>query len=264
MAAHQLTLSVPGTPAAVTTARHQAVDGIRGWKTELDDSVVRTAALVISELVTNAIQHTRAGEVLLSARLSDAVLRIEVRDSNPVLPQPGIPDEYSENGRGLVLVAALTDRHGAEPTPTGKQCWAEIALASPSGAAHSEPPAAITVGDSFGKTGRPPQSYRCECWTEDLTEGAEPKLRASFDARSAPQADRWVTATLRAISPALDPGASQDVWDWLHDSRIETRRALLRTEPCTASVTRANTRITWTIRPSLPCAPRHSEDEGLR
>ncbi|MCX4455759.1 ATP-binding protein [Streptomyces sp. NBC_01728] len=128
MAAHQLTLSVPATSTAVTAARHQAVDAIAGWKAELDDEVVHTAELVISELVTNAVRHAGTGHVSMTVRLIATVLRIEVCDSSPVLPQLGLPDECSENGRGLFLVAALADQYGAEPTSTGKRCWAEIAL----------------------------------------------------------------------------------------------------------------------------------------
>jgi hypothetical protein len=105
----------------------------------------------------------------------------------------------------------------------------------------------------------PVRGYWCECWTEALTEGNPPALRASFDAYSAPQADRWVAVALRTISPALDPDASQEAWDWLYNGRIQTRRALLRSEPCTVSVTQNTTRITWTIRPVLfaPLAHRH-------
>ncbi|MFJ8506956.1 ATP-binding protein [Streptomyces avermitilis] len=128
MAAHQLTLSVPTTPTAVTAVRHQAMDAITGWKAELNDELMHTVELVISELVTNAVRHAGTGKVSLSVQLVQAGLRIEVDDSNPVLPQLCLPDEYAENGRGLFLVAALADRYGAEPTPTGKRCWAEIAL----------------------------------------------------------------------------------------------------------------------------------------
>lgn len=128
MAAHRLTLSLPATPTAVTAVRHQAVEAIAGWDMELDDDVVHTAELVISELVTNSVRHTATGQVSMDVRIVEAVLRIEVCDSSPVLPEPGLPDEHSENGRGLFLVAALAERYGAEPTPTGKRCWAEIAL----------------------------------------------------------------------------------------------------------------------------------------
>ncbi|MEU1163802.1 hypothetical protein ABZ372_25485 [Streptomyces sp. NPDC005921] len=111
---------------------------------------------------------------------------------------------------------------------------------------------------------KPRRGFWCECWTEDLTGGMQwPALRASFDAYSAPQADRWVAIALRTISPALDPDASDDVWAWLHDGRVETRRALLRLEPCTVSVTQANTRITWTIRPVIFLPLAHRQDVEL-
>ncbi|WP_346009794.1 hypothetical protein [Streptomyces sp. SID1328] len=102
------------------------------------------------------------------------------------------------------------------------------------------------------------RGFWCECWTEDRTEQRGPALLASFDAYSAPQADRWVAVALRTISPALDPDASDEAWEWLHDGRAETRRALLRSESCRVSVTHAGTRVTWTIRPVtyLPLAYR--------
>ncbi|MFJ4785867.1 hypothetical protein [Streptomyces sp. NPDC088794] len=109
---------------------------------------------------------------------------------------------------------------------------------------------------------KPQRGYWCECWTQDLTTGAMPALHASFDAHSAPQADRWVAVALRTISPALDPDASEEAWAWLYDGRITTRKALLRAEACTVSVTQADTRITWTIRPVLflPLAHRRCSE----
>ncbi|MFF0115982.1 ATP-binding protein [Streptomyces prasinus] len=128
MTAHQFTLSVPTTPTAVTAARHQAVDAIEGWDAGLSTGVVHTAELVISEFVTNAVQHAAADPVSLCVRLDEGALRIEVCDACPDLPQPGLPDPYSESGRGLFLVVVLTDRYGVEPTAIGKRCWAEIDL----------------------------------------------------------------------------------------------------------------------------------------
>ncbi|MDN0193962.1 hypothetical protein [Streptomyces sp. S.PNR 29] len=110
---------------------------------------------------------------------------------------------------------------------------------------------------------KPQRGYWCECWTEDLTEETGPALRASFDAYSAPQADRWVAVALRTISPAFDPDASEQAWEWLYDGRIETRRALLRAEPCTVTITQADTRITWTIRPALFLPLAHRQAANL-
>ncbi|KQW17038.1 hypothetical protein [Streptomyces sp. Root369] len=109
---------------------------------------------------------------------------------------------------------------------------------------------------------KPQRGYWCECWTEDLNQETRPVLRASFDAYSAPQADRWVAVALRTISPALDPDASQEAWEWLYDGRIATRKALLRAEPCTVTLTQSHTRLTWMIRPVifLPMAHRQGAE----
>ncbi|MEV7785170.1 hypothetical protein AB0O72_07170 [Streptomyces sp. NPDC088106] len=106
------------------------------------------------------------------------------------------------------------------------------------------------------------RGHWCECWTEDLTSGQPPTLRAAFDAYSAPQADRWVAVTLRTISPALDSDASDVAWAWLSQGRIATRRALLRFEPCSVTITQDHTRITWTTRPVLylPLANRQGTE----
>ncbi|MGW5662859.1 hypothetical protein ACWEWG_22590 [Streptomyces sp. NPDC003758] len=107
------------------------------------------------------------------------------------------------------------------------------------------------------------RGYWCECWTEDLGEDGQSALLASFDAYSAPQADRWVAVTLRTISPALDPQASDEAWTWLYEGRIKTRRALLRAEPCTVTITQASTRVTWTIRPVLFLRLAHRQGTEL-
>jgi hypothetical protein len=111
-------------------------------------------------------------------------------------------------------------------------------------------------------TTEPRRGFWCECWTQYLTEEERPTLRASLDAYSASQADRWVAVTLRTISPALDSDASDAAWAWLSQGRIATRQALLRSEPCAVTITQDQTRITWTIRPAifLPLARRQGTE----
>ncbi|MFE2025490.1 hypothetical protein ACFW9V_10130 [Streptomyces hygroscopicus] len=101
----------------------------------------------------------------------------------------------------------------------------------------------------------PTRGYWCECWTEDLTSAEGPALPASFDAHSAPQADRWIAVALRTIP-------SDEAWAWLYEGRVETRQALMRSEPCTVTVTHASTRITWAVRPALflPLAHRGGDE----
>ncbi len=106
--------------------------------------------------------------------------------------------------------------------------------------------------------GRP--GFWCECTTRTLAGETLVRLVGSYDAYTEAEADRWVSTILRTISPALDADASQQASALLRDRRIDTRRALLNREPCTVSITHANTRITWTIRPVvfLPLAHRQT------
>ncbi|MGA5051181.1 hypothetical protein ACPCAK_09170 [Streptomyces cellulosae] len=109
----------------------------------------------------------------------------------------------------------------------------------------------------------PTRGYWCECWTEQVSSTGRPARLASFEAYSAPQADRWVAIALRTISPALDSNASDEAWTWLYEERTETRRALMRSEPCTVSITHADVRITWTIRPVIFLPLAHRLDAEL-
>jgi anti-sigma regulatory factor (Ser/Thr protein kinase) len=86
------------------------------------------ATLLVSELVSNAIQHASASRLPLELRLetSGAWLRIEVLDADPCLPQPRTADELDESGRGFVLVEAIADKWGASPAAAGKTVWAEL------------------------------------------------------------------------------------------------------------------------------------------
>lgn len=95
------------------------------------------------------------------------------------------------------------------------------------------------------------RGFWCECWTESVTRQHPPAFVASFDAYTAHQADRWIAVILRTITPMLDSAARDDAWEWLYDGRVDTRQALLRSEPCTVTISMATTRVTWTIRPAL-------------
>ncbi|QEU92992.1 hypothetical protein [Streptomyces kanamyceticus] len=102
------------------------------------------------------------------------------------------------------------------------------------------------------------RGFWCECRVEDLVSGGRPELTTHFGAYSAAQADGWLSTALRCIAAALNPPTAMETWDGFYEGRIDTRRALLRAEPCTASIADARTRITWTIRPVrfLPLAAR--------
>lgn len=95
----------------------------------VESEVRETAVLLASEMVSNAVEHG-GGPSYLDAAIRPDVLRLEVSDPSPELPAPaGEVDEVSERGRGLMLIAALSSRWGAERRRQGKTVWCEIALA---------------------------------------------------------------------------------------------------------------------------------------
>lgn len=89
------------------------------------DSVVDDAALVMSELATNAV---RAGCSSMSVAIDvhRQHLRLGVQDDAPGWPRrlPGGPAD--PNGRGLAIIDALSERWGAEQSEAGKEVWAEL------------------------------------------------------------------------------------------------------------------------------------------
>lgn len=93
----------PGRPDQIRHARALLTGFLNGWPAA-DDAV-----LLVSELVTNAIQHSHSarpgGCLTVSAILAADCLRVEVEDDGgPWQPQP--PSD-GLRGRGLAIVAAL-------------------------------------------------------------------------------------------------------------------------------------------------------------
>ncbi|MBX7469083.1 MULTISPECIES: ATP-binding protein [unclassified Streptomyces] len=131
MEAHHIRIPVSGTPAGAASARRQIAEEIRGWSAALEPELLDAAELVASELITNAVRHAHTGPITAGADLYDKALRIAVLDTNADIPSIGLPDADGEDGRGLFLVAALADRHGFDPLPSGKRCWAEFEFNGP-------------------------------------------------------------------------------------------------------------------------------------
>ncbi|OIJ90110.1 PAS sensor protein [Streptomyces sp. MUSC 14] len=117
------TWDVPPDPAAVAAFRQAAGAQLTAWG--LDEAAFVTE-LVVSELVTNAIRY---GEPPIQLRLiRDRALICEVSDASSTSPHLRRANDYDEGGRGLLLVAQLTQRWGSRQTGRGKTIWAEQAL----------------------------------------------------------------------------------------------------------------------------------------
>lgn len=83
------------------------------------------AQLALSELVTNAVLHGRE-PIVVRFRVTAAGLRVEVQDGSPVSPSFSMLDPTAVTGRGLLLISALSDHWGVEPTAGGKSVWFEL------------------------------------------------------------------------------------------------------------------------------------------
>ena len=81
--------------------------------------------------------HARRDSFRVTVRqLADDQVQVAVIDLSRELPKVVEADDDWENGRGLLLVEALSQKWGTEPLNWGKRVWAELAVPPP-----PEPPA---------------------------------------------------------------------------------------------------------------------------
>jgi PAS domain S-box-containing protein len=118
------TWDIPADPALVAPIRKQVLDQLAAW--ELSETAF-TAELVVSELVTNAIRYG-APPIRLRLIHDAAILICEVSDTSHTAPHLRRAKTFDEGGRGLLLVAQLTQRWGSRHTGEGKTIWAELPL----------------------------------------------------------------------------------------------------------------------------------------
>ena len=113
-------------PGRSTAAPRLARAAVAEWLATVPcpDTVARDAEIVVSELISNTVVHTRSDPTIV-ASFDDGRLRIEVHDQDPAPPR--LRDEPGDSGGwGLRLVAAVADGWGWSPTRSGKQVWTEI------------------------------------------------------------------------------------------------------------------------------------------
>ncbi|WP_067015264.1 ATP-binding protein [Streptomyces dysideae] len=120
----------PGSPAQ---ARRLTRARLNGWS--VCEDTCDSAALVVSELVTNAIVHTASSHIVCELHDGADLLRIAVRDEGCAPgelggPHPSGPRSEEERGRGLLLVDALCHAWGALQHGPGLLVWAELPRAA--------------------------------------------------------------------------------------------------------------------------------------
>jgi anti-sigma regulatory factor (Ser/Thr protein kinase) len=120
-------LTGPAEPKTVRALRGDAAERLESWGLTAD--TVDTAALVVSELLTNALLHGKADTFVLRLILRAGTLRIECDDPNlDQLPQAGAAGREVESGNGMRLVAGLSDVWGYTcVNASSKTVFAELA-----------------------------------------------------------------------------------------------------------------------------------------
>ncbi|MFF8386394.1 SpoIIE family protein phosphatase [Streptomyces kanasensis] len=122
-----VTWDLAAGPEEVGRARALAARQVAAWGL---DELGFTTEIVVSELVTNALRYA-AGPVQLRLVRDRSLLICEVSDTGHTAPHLRRAAIDDEGGRGLFLVAQMTQHWGTRYTATGKTIWAEQVLPPP-------------------------------------------------------------------------------------------------------------------------------------
>lgn len=117
--ADRITARLPAEPIAARTARGVVRDALPTVDQELLDSI----QLLVSELVTNAVVHASSAP-RLDVHVGRSNIRVEVFDDDTTPPR--VRERIGPGGWGLQLVERLASRWGTDAQPDGKVVWFEI------------------------------------------------------------------------------------------------------------------------------------------
>ncbi len=122
MSQPHLRLDLRSSSQANTHARRALSGLFDRWG--LDDPRWRVAvSLIATELVSNAVRHG-GGCLSLDVSSRDGRLTVAAVDASRTPPRRRPPDD--EGGRGMHIIAALTEAWGVEPHGDGKRVWARL------------------------------------------------------------------------------------------------------------------------------------------
>lgn len=118
MADHlEASVTLPSDPASVSAARAYVANALAEWGLAGDTEAADTIRLIVSELATNAVQHTFGLSPTFTVDIAldrDENLRIGVTDSHPRFPKRLPAAVQQDNGRGMVIVRWLTAESGGK------------------------------------------------------------------------------------------------------------------------------------------------------
>ena len=104
-------------------ARRRVADCLRTWGF-VEAQWLGAATVVVSELVTNSVQHGNGDRITVELDAGAGPVRLSVADDSAVLPRPREPDD--RGGRGLMLIEALSVRWQVQDSGRGKCVQVEL------------------------------------------------------------------------------------------------------------------------------------------
>jgi PAS domain S-box-containing protein len=120
--------TLPPEPASASAARRFANTVLQEWR---ETDVADVVALLVSELVTNAVLHA-GSPVKIAVRRRGGYVRIEVADESPVAPGIRDYEDDATTGRGLGMIEMLAESWGVDAgVDGGKIVWFEVPAAHP-------------------------------------------------------------------------------------------------------------------------------------
>lgn len=123
----QVRWSFPNEPGSVREARVRVRRLLADEGVSTDECEV--AALLVSELVSNAVVHASTIDPIeLGVRSGATGIHIEVQDHDPTPPRLGESEAPAEHGAGLRIVSRMSSRWGWGPiNGNGKHVWCDMA-----------------------------------------------------------------------------------------------------------------------------------------
>ncbi|MFF1303512.1 ATP-binding protein [Streptomyces sp. NPDC058307] len=116
MADHlEASVTLPSEPASVSAARTYVLTTLAEWGLPPTTDAAETVRLIVSELTTNAVQHTFGQSPTFTVDIElerDEHLRIGVTDSHPRFPKRLPAAVQQDNGRGMVIIRWLAAEYG--------------------------------------------------------------------------------------------------------------------------------------------------------
>ncbi|MFG2775638.1 ATP-binding protein [Streptomyces sp. NPDC048350] len=122
------TWTIPRRAESVSDTRHHVEALLKAWNRTAE--TVDAAMLLVTELVTNAVQHTDTSSITCTVSLHYGTVTLSVTDTGTGphhTPEPEQPDDQKESGRGLLIVSALATDWGTHLTPDTREVWARLA-----------------------------------------------------------------------------------------------------------------------------------------